>query len=192
MRKYTAMLLGLSVLFVGSAYADEPAVQQTTDGMLNEASEGVKSLENVISEGSELLSEAKAESDVAKIDCINSNLVNARGFLSVVQNAQANLSDAIARNDSESQKHHYKLVQLGVSKGNEISAKMHECSTGVVGVSGTTVQETIRVCSVEPCLGGEQFYEPSKTHSTANTGKLTADDLDESGNILDVDASAYL
>ena len=39
MRKYTAMLLGLSVLFVGSAYADEPAVQQTTDGMLNEASE---------------------------------------------------------------------------------------------------------------------------------------------------------
>ena len=180
-----------------SAYAEDAVVlpewdvQQSTDGMLANAAKGVERLEEIIAQGQEMLTKAHAEQDVTQIDCLNSLLVNAQGFLSVVQNGESNLKDAVSRHDKDAQQHHYKLVQLGVSKGNDISIRMMECSTGVVGVSGTTVQETVRVCKIEPCLAGESYYDPSHSGILGSSGS-NSDEIELSGVEIDVDASPYL
>ena len=165
--------------------------QQSTDVVIEHAGKGVNRLEEIIAQGQEMLSKAQKEEDVTKIDCLNTLLVNAQGFLSVAQNSESNLKDAITRNDKEGQQHHYKLIQLGVSKGNDISIRMMECSSGVVGVSGTTVQETVRVCKIEPCLGGEEFYDPSHSGVLGSNG-INSDEIEISGIEIDVDASPYL
>ena len=190
--------LGLFLVLQSSyAWAQDAAVppiedvQQSTDAMLANASKGVERLEEVIATGREQRSEAQADQDVTRIDCLNSLLVNAQGFLTVVQNGEANLKDAVSRNDKEAQQHHYKLVQLGVSKGNDIAIRMLECSTGVVGVSGTTVSESMRVCKIEPCLAGEQFYDPSHSGLLGSNGH-NSDEIEDSGVEIDTDASPYL
>ncbi|MBR4986813.1 MAG: hypothetical protein IKY83_13860 [Proteobacteria bacterium] len=153
MRKAFA-LVALAALLVSSSALGQDS------GMLEEASRGVSEIEGVISTGLSKLEEARAEQDVPRVDCLNSLLVNARGFLSVAQSGESNLRDAINRNDVEAQNHHAKLVQLAVSKSRNIEAKMSECSREMVAVSGSTVLETKRTCMVEPCLGGEKYYDP--------------------------------
>ncbi len=188
MKRIAFVVAVLSLFVAPSVYAQEEQVQQNAENMVSEAENGVALLESIIQDGQQKLAEARAADDVQRIDCLNSRLVNAKGFLSVVQNGEANLKDAVSRNDVEAQQHHYKLVQLAVSKGNEVAARMNECVTGVVGLTGTTVQETVRSCKVEPCLAGEQYYEPSKT--AEGGGRMTSSE--ESENDLDVDASAFL
>ena len=197
MRK-SILFTGLLPIMLSSAAWTQDAVlpptddvQQSTDAMLSNARKGVERLEEVIADGREQLSQAQAEQDVARIDCLNSLLVNAQGFLTVVQNGESNLKDAVARNDKDAQQHHYKLVQLGVSKGNDIAIRMLECSTGVVGISGTTVSESMRVCKIEPCLEGEQFYDPSHSGILGSNGQ-NSDEIEDSGVEIDTDASPYL
>ena len=144
--------------------------------MMDEASAAVEHVESVIAEGQHMLQQAQAESDVARMDCLNAQLINARGFLNVVQNGEANLRDAVSRDDTAAQQHHYKLVQLAVSKTDTIAAKMNECTTGVMGnISGETRQDATRECNVEPCLGGEEYYEPSLEAEIALMNEAVAD-----------------
>ncbi len=183
------MIGGLTALFLGSglAYATDGDVSDATK--VAEAKAGQERLEGLISTMQNDLETSRQAGDVAKMDCYNSLLVNARGFLSVVQNAKANLEDAIARNDAEAVKHHYKLVQLGISKGDDIAVRSRECTTGVLGVSGTTVQNTQRVCTVQPCLGGEEYYDATKSKKIGE--KDGRDTVSESSGDVDVDASAF-
>ena len=184
MRK-TFAIAALSTLLVSSlAYA------QDGKGMLEEASQGVSEIEGVISTGQAKLEEARAEQDVPRVDCINSLLVNARGFLSVAQSGEANLRDAVNRNDLEAQNHHAKLVQLAVSKSRSIEAKMSECSREMVAVSGTTTLETKRECKVEPCLGGEEYYDPDLARNLG-TIHAKAEPIVEVDDMVSPDASPY-
>ena len=157
-----AMTILFAVFFATPvAFADD-APAKSSESMLDEASAGVAHVEEVISNGQNMLSEAKDDADVSRMDCLNTQLINAKGYYNVIQNSEANLRDAVSRNDTAAQQHHFKLVQLALSKIDGISAKMSECSTGVLGnLSGGSVQETQRQCSIEPCLGGEEYYEPS-------------------------------
>lgn len=159
-KEIIAATLALGMTFSISAYSEESTKSGQT--MLDEAGRAVTHVEGVISQGQEMLKQAQADSDVARMDCLNAQLINAKGFLNVVQNGEANLRDAVARDDTAAQQHHYKLVQLAVSKSDALSARMAECSTGVVGsISGETRQETKRECTIEPCLSGEEYYQPS-------------------------------
>lgn len=184
--KKAARIIGIITILIGMpAFAEETEVVQDGATMLREAGEGVVRVQGIVQDAQEALEEARSDNDVSRMDCINALLVNARGFLSVVKTGEGNLRDAVERDDSESMQHHYKLVQLGVSKGNEVAARLNECSSGAIGVYGTTVTKSTRVCAVEPCLDGEVFYEPSKTDVLGN-----ADYID--GDEIDVDASAFL
>lgn len=184
--KKAALVIVLSLAPLSfPCFAQEADVeQQSGAAMIREAENGVEILENVVKEVQTALTNAQLESDVTRIDYLNSLLVNARGYLSVVQNGTINLKDAVARNDVEAQEHHYKIIQMAVSKGKEILERLAETASGNLGISGTTVSESTRSCSVEPCLGGEEFFEPSKADAL---GKSV-----ESGSELDIDASAYL
>ena len=161
MTKLTISILYAGILIPSIAFADETAVK-SSEVMLNEASSGVAHVEKVITDGQNMLSQAKEEADVARMDCLNVQLINAKGYYNVVQNSEANLRDAVSRGDSAAQQHHYKLVQLAVSKTDNIAVKMTECMTGVLGsLSGGQRQDTQRVCAIEPCLGGEEYYDSS-------------------------------
>ncbi|MBQ1926782.1 MAG: hypothetical protein II767_07730 [Proteobacteria bacterium] len=183
--KKTFAIAAVSALLVSSS-----AYGQDSKGMLEEASQGVSAIEEVISNGQSKLEEARAEQDVPRVDCINSLLVNARGFLSVAQSGEANLRDAVNRNDIEAQNHHAKLVQLAVSKSRNIEAKMSECSREMVAVSGTTTLETKRECKVEPCLGGEEYYDPDLSR-TLGTIHAKAEPAIEVDDMVSPDASPY-
>lgn len=130
------------------------------DVMLQEAVAGVLRVEAIIDHGAEMLSEARAESDVPRIDCINGHLVNVRGFLSVVQNGASNLRDAVSRSDADARDHHYKLLQLAIGKAESIDAMMLQCSPGMIDFSGQTQRETTRDCKVKPCLEGSELTMP--------------------------------
>lgn len=189
MKKVLAGTILTALLVSTSVYAQD-------NGMLEEAARGVSEIEGVINTGMSKLNEARAEQDVPRVDCINSLLVNARGFLSVAQSGEANLRDAVNRNDVEAQNHHAKLVQLAVSKSRNIEAKMSECSREMVAVSGTTVLETKRECKVEPCLGGEEYYD-SEFSRNLGTIQAKAEEVLDSPIIEDAevvkkeDASPY-
>lgn len=164
MRNITKLTIGIlfaAILIPSIAFAEETVVKNS-QSMLNEASSGVAHVEEVIADGQNMLSQAKEEADVARMDCLNVQLINAKGYYNVVQNSEANLRDAVSRGDSAAQQHHYKLVQLAVSKIDNIAVKMTECTTGVLGsLSGESRQDTQRTCTIEPCLGGESYYDPS-------------------------------
>jgi len=154
------------ILFCGtvalSAASAEDNIPRNSGEMLKSASDGVTHVESVISSGQEMLADAKLEADVTRMDCLNAQLINAKGYYNVVQNGEANLRDAVSRNDEAAQQHHYKLVQLAVSKIDNIAARMQECTSGLFGnITGETRQETHRKCAIEPCLGGEEYYDPS-------------------------------
>ena len=183
--KKTFAIAAVSALLMSSY-----AYGQDSNSMLVEASEGVSVIEGVISTGQSKLEEARAEQDVPRVDCINSLLVNARGFLSVAQSGEANLRDAVSRNDVEAQNHHAKLVQLAVSKSRNIEAKMSECSREMVAVSGTTSLETKRECKVEPCLGGEEYYDPDLSRNLG-TIHAKAEPTIEVDDMVSPDASPY-
>ncbi|MBQ9396284.1 MAG: hypothetical protein IJU23_12335 [Proteobacteria bacterium] len=184
--KKAASILGIITLLTGlPTFAQEAEEALDSAAMLSEASEGVVHVQGIVQDAQEAFEEARNDNDVTRMDCINALLVNARGFLSVVKNGESNLQDAVSRNDSESMQHHYKLVQLGVSKGNEVSARLSECSSGAIGVYGTTVLKTTRECAIEPCLDGEIYYEPSKTDILGNMDYIDGDEID-------ADASAFL
>ena len=170
MKKYAVLFMVFGALQVS------PALAQTTEDllsaqfaedmspkeMLKAAAAGVSKVEQVIEKGQTMLEEARKESDVMRMDCLNAQLVNAKGFYNVVQNGESNLQDAVARNDKDAQTHHYRLVQLAVTKTESISARMAECSTGSVGNITGTHSETTRYCKIEPCLGGESYYDPER------------------------------
>lgn len=174
----------LLTMIESPVFAQEAAEQMTGQAMLNEAELAVQRIDSIVSDAQAALVSVRNEGDVAKIDSINSLVMNVRGYLSVAQNAELNLRDAVSREDVEAQQHHFKIIQLALAKANEISAKISETVTGSVSVSGTTVQSTTRACSVEPCLGGEEYYEPSKADALGNPV--------EAGSELDADASSYL
>jgi len=135
--------------------------------MLNAADAAVMRITSIIDRGGSLLDEAREASDIARMDCINTLLVNAKGFLSIAQNGSTNLRDALSRNDQPAQTHHYKLIQLAVDRSNNIEASMLQCGASVVEVSGETRLETTRTCKIEPCLSGES--DDSLTKPPANT-----------------------
>lgn len=160
MKKIIVIFIGAMLL--SSGVSAEEISHASTQSMLDEAREGVAHVENVIATGQAMLSQAQADADVPRMDCLNAQLVNAKGFLNVVQNGEANLRDAIARNDVASQQHHYKLVQLAVSRSNDIESRMTECTTDVQATfTGETKVEVIRSCDIEPCLDAEEYYAPS-------------------------------
>ena len=181
MKKFSIYSILAVMLWSSSVAFGQESVSKSGQAMLDEASVAVEHVESVIAEGQFMLNEAQAGLDVSQMDCLNAQLINARGFLNVAQNGEANLRDAVSRDDTAAQQHHLKLIQLAVSKTDAISSKMKECSTGILdNISGETRQDTQRVCSIEPCLGGEEYYEPSlKTEIT-----LIYDSV--------VDASPYL
>lgn len=182
MKKRVLLSVIACLTMIPCAMAQEVDSVMDSKMMLTSAEQAVTRVETVIAEAQTKLSEAREASDVAQMDCINAQLVNARGFLNVVQNGESNLKDAVSRNDQAAQHHHFKLVQLALSKVEAIENRISECISGIIGLSSETSMETTRTCKVEPCLGDETYYDPGHAESLL------------SGSVTDspVDASPYL
>jgi len=112
----------------------------------------VSYIESVISGGNEKLEQARQSSDVSKADCINVNLINAKGYLNIAQSSTINLQNAQARNDSEGISHYQKLLDLAQSKTGEIETQIRQCSEGVVTYSGETTLKANYECEYPPCI----------------------------------------
>ena len=175
-----------SLAFVASGIAAGTVSAQESDDVRLQANAKVAGIEAVIDEGQNMLAQAREKSNVSQIDCLNTQLVIARGFLNVAQNANVNLKEAIERNDAEAATHHQKLLNLAAEKTDSALVHMKQCETGVVSVSGETRSTTRRNCKIEPCLAGEDVYAPDAIEKQSSTG---ADKLDTSGS---VDASPYM
>lgn len=183
-RPHKSLLIALTLAATG--FVANNAFAQDADAIRQQADAKVASIEAAIEDGQEMLARARENSNVSQIDCINTQLVIARGFLNVAQNANINLKEAITRNDAEATTHHQKLLDLAVEKTEGAAARMKQCGTGVLSVTGETQSTTKRDCKVEPCLGGEEVYAPDAIEKQSLTG---ADKIDASNS---VDASPYM
>lgn len=179
-------LISVILLTSATSFAQEsqPHLRSNAEALQLARTE-VSQIQNVIAKGQDMLVEAQGESNVTRMDCLNSLLVIARGFLNVAQNAQTNLEDAIERNDKDAIAHHSKLLSLANSKTEALASRMSQCTAGVVNVSNETQSTTTRKCEIEPCLGGEEVYDSSQIDKSSLTG------ADSIGNDI-VDASPYL
>ena len=130
------------------------------------------------------IADAYVDIDLELMRRVFINLI--RNGIEAAQNANINLKEAITRNDAEATTHHQKLLDLAVEKTEGAAARMKQCGTGVLSVTGETQSTTKRDCKVEPCLGGEEVYAPDAIEKQSLTG---ADKIDASNN---VDASPYM
>ena len=126
------------------------------------------SLQDVIAEGNNQLEEARSSSDVAQMDCINTLLIQAKGFLNVAQSSEMNLMDAQQRNDEASIAHNEKLLSLAYTKGQELSLSMKQCATGIINNDGETSLKSSYTCKYEPCLNDPDFEASTREGNTAS------------------------
>ena len=124
-------------------------------------------LQDVINEGNNQLEDARASSDVAQMDCLNTILIQAKGFLNVAQSSEMNLMDAQQRNDEASIAHNQKLLNLAYSKGQELSLSMKQCATGIINNDGETSLKSSYTCKYEPCLNDPDFQSSTREGNTA-------------------------
>ncbi len=181
-----APFLAALCLFSGLSFAQDSDLSQSGLSPAQIADAQISIIETSISEGQDLLTKAREQSDVSQIDCINTQLVIARGFYNVAQNASINLKEAVSRNDAEAEAHHQKLLALASEKTRSAVDRMKQCSTGVLSVAGETKSTTVRACKIEPCLSGETVYAPEQIEAQSATG---ADKIDAGSS---VDASPYM
>ena len=167
MKKYYAIFFALICTSFLMLVMPSFAQAQTGSEMLKTADAAVTRITSIIDRGGSLLNEAREASDVARMDCINTLLVTATGFLTVAQNGNTNLRDALSRDDLPAQQHHYKLIQLATDRSNSIEANMLQCGASIAEVSGETRLETTRTCRIEPCLSTE--LDDSLTNPPADT-----------------------
>ena len=95
-RPHKSLLIALTLAATG--FVANNAFAQDADAIRQQADAKVASIEAAIEDGQEMLARARENSNVSQIDCINTQLVIARGFLNVAQNANINLKEAITRN----------------------------------------------------------------------------------------------
>lgn len=124
-------------------------------------------LQDVINEGNNQLEEARSSSDVAQMDCLNTLLIQAKGYLNVAQSSEMNLMDAQQRNDEASIAHNQKLLNLAYSKGQELSLSMKQCTTGIINNDGETSLRSSYTCTYEPCLNDPDFEASTREGNTA-------------------------
>lgn len=141
--KKTFAIIGVatSIFACTLCYADEKGKQE----------DAVTYITGVISSGNALIDKARKEQDVTMMNCVNAQLINAKGFLNVAQSSTNNIADAKNRGDSATVEHNERLVTLAVSKVREIDMKMKQCASGVVKFTGDTTLQSTRSCKFEPC-----------------------------------------
>ena len=87
-RPHKSLLIALTLAATG--FVANNAFAQDADAIRQQADAKVASIETAIEDGQEMLARARENSNVSQIDCINTQLVIARGFLNVAQNANIN------------------------------------------------------------------------------------------------------
>ena len=85
-RPHKSLLIALTLAATG--FVANNAFAQDADAIRQQADAKVASIEAAIEDGQEMLARARENSNVSQIDCINTQLVIARGFLNVAHNAQ--------------------------------------------------------------------------------------------------------
>lgn len=126
----------------------------------------VQQIQEVIDRGNQLLNDARAQEDVARMDCINEKLIAVKGFLNVGQNSNANLADAVARKDDASSQHHLKLSNMAAVRSSSLGSEMMACLGANLEYTGPTKLDAKRSCKIEPCLDGEELTTPSSDATT--------------------------
>ena len=154
MKKLIIRLIAGSVLLMPICASAQNADSQPSQK--SDAGASVAKIEQIINDGQDMLASARSESNVSQIDCINAQLIIARGFLNVAQNASTNLDEALSRNDQAAAAHHQKLLSLAVTKADAVDVQIKQCRTGVISESGETNSTTTRECKIEPCLEEEK------------------------------------
>ena len=169
--------LALTVLVSATTVWADDAVEQ--------ANNTITEINEIITNGNELLSNAQQTSDVMMMDCINAQLINARGFLNIAQSSRDNLKDAQSRQDDAAIQHNQKIITLAASKAREIEIRMNQCSSGNMHSTGDTALVSNRTCAVQPCLT-DHALDPS-----TNMG-LTQEEQTQAKSYIPDIASPYL
>lgn len=110
------------------ARADEQAAQAISpQEMIADAERLVGEIQGVRGEVVEIQSEARADEDMLRLNCIDDKLAQIDQLLVIVDAARADLATAMSAGDFEGRVHHYGLVTLSRGKATAVREEADAC-----------------------------------------------------------------
>jgi len=128
-------------LVAGPAAAQAPKTSGLTGPeMLDKADKYIVEMKQVLKQVLQRVSDARAENDIVKLNCVNEKLVQVKGLLKIAEQADIGLQEAVARKD-EGAESDFAKVGIARTKVDQMRVEAQEC----VGQLAYVVDEKTQV-----------------------------------------------
>ena len=172
---------GADMEAAGAEEADVSGSSLTAKEKQAFAEKAVSELDGATRKALRMIEEAQKAKNVMLLNCLNEKLAALRGLLKVGEDAEFDLSEAIARENADLQQHNFRKVFIARNQGLTVAAEADACvgaSAGAMG-GGTKVVVTIAAESGEGGLsdaGGPPGPNGEPPSSGADAGSAVPPD----------------
>ncbi len=186
MRRFFTVGLLLSAL--GSAYvlaqgapapdapvAIEDATPTSPDRYAEEAEGAVTRMRAAMQKGLDEVKEARAEKDSVRLLCVNEPVTAMKGVLRVAENANVDLQEAIATNETAQASREFRKIKQAGQQVEGLLSRAQNCSGAGSSESTTAIELEIdeNLLALDPYYGDDGFfYDPAGTVADGTTGGL--------------------
>lgn len=184
------LLSALGGVSLGSAYAlaqggPEPSSAATTvtedveavapSQYAADADDTISRMRGALQKGLDEVKEARAEKDSVRLLCVNEPVTAMKGVLRVAENANVDLQEAIATNETAQARREFRTIKLAGAQMDDMLSRAQNCSGSSSTDSTTAVELEIdeNLLALDPYYGSDAiFYDPSDQLADGSTGGL--------------------
>ena len=94
---------------------------------LSRSRDAVNRMRSVLSEVLGRLEEARATTDVVKLNCVNEKLTQVKGLLRISEQSDVALQEAVAKKDTTAAEHEYSKVSIAKNKVEQLRTESEQC-----------------------------------------------------------------
>jgi hypothetical protein len=125
----------------GTSAEFEKATQLSDQEKLERASSYVGEMKEVLGHVLKLLTEARGEKDVIKVNCVNEKLTNIKGLIRISEQADMTLQEALAKGEKDTAAHEFHKISISHQKIKILRTEAEQCVGELAfAVDKTTVE----------------------------------------------------